>query len=141
RRAPRLGGVSGEYRMLRGSRRAGVFALVVAGSVAAPRPAAAFGHLWEISEVYSNADGTLQFVEFVSDVTNENLLSLMFLRSVENAQEFHFPSNLPGNTLNRHFLAATAAFAAQPGAVTPDYVIPDGFIRIQGDTLSFRSEG
>lgn len=111
-----------------------------ATALAAPRPANAFGHLWEIGEVFSNADGTVQFIEMFSEFTGENTLSLTFLRSAGTAQEFHFPSNLVGDTANRHLLVATAAFAAQPGAVTPDFVVQDGFLRIAGDTLTFWSE-
>jgi|SRR5262245_35393963 len=125
--------------MRRGARLVAALALAVAAL--APRPAAAFGHLWDISEIYSNADGTVQFIEMASDVAGENSLSQLFLRSTGTGQEFHFPNDLAGSTMNRHLLVATAGFASQPGAVTPDYVMPDGFIRVQGDTLSFWSEG
>ena len=101
-----------------------------------PRPAAAFGHLWEFTELFSNADGSVQFIEMFTDTTNENGLSVIFIRSTATGEEFHFGTNLGGNTLNRHLLIATAAFAAQPGAVTPDYVMPDGFLRTAGDTLT-----
>ena len=127
--------------MRRGIRLVVALAVVVVGLGFAPRPASAFGHLWDISEIYSNADGGVQFIEMFSDTSSgENLLSLMFLRSAGSVQEFHFPTDLAGSTLNRHLLVATAGFASQPGAVTPNYVMPNGFIRIQGDTLSFWSE-
>ena len=126
--------------MRRGIRWVAALAVVVAGLGAAPRPASAFGHLWDISEIYSNADGGVQFIEMFSDTSSENGLSLMFLRSAGSVQEFHFPTDLAGSTVNRHLLVATAGFASQPGAVTPDYVMPNGFIRIQGDTLSFWNE-
>jgi hypothetical protein len=32
---------------------------------------------------------------------------------------------------------ATTAFAALPGAPTPDYVLPDGFLPIGGGTLGY----
>src|SRR5512145_792764 len=111
--------------------------VAIAASGVAPRSAAAFGHLWEFTELYSNADGTVQFIEMFSEVANENGLSATFLRSAANAQEFHFASNVVGSTAGRHLLIATAAFAAQPGAVTPDYVLPDAFFRVSGDTLTF----
>jgi serralysin len=117
------------------------FAVAVALAALAPRPAAAFGHLWEFTELYSNSDGCVQFIEMFSDTTQENTLSIMFIRSTNGAQDFHFGSNLAGNTLNRHILIATAAFAAQPGAVTPDYIMPDGFLRPGGDTLTLWNEG
>lgn len=104
------------------------------------RPAQAFGHLWEFTEVFSNADGSVQFIELFSDVANENTLSATFIRSESNAQQFHFPGNVVGSTVNRHVLVATAAFAAEPGAVAPDFVMPTAFLRISGDTLGFWNE-
>ena len=115
--------------------------VAVAGTNVAPQRAEAFGHLWEFSEVFSNADGSIQFIEMFSDATNENALSATFLRSAGSAQEFHFPGNVVGDTLDRHLLVATAGFASLPGAVAPDFVMPDSFIRISGDTLTFWSEG
>ena len=115
-------------------------AFAVALAALAPRPAAAFGHLWEFTELYSNADGTVQFIEMHSDTSNENLLGIMFIRSTNGGQEFHFPTNLAGDTMNRRILIATSAFAAQPGAVTPDYIMPDGFLRPGGDKLTLWSE-
>lgn len=118
---------------------AALLAVVVAG--AAPRSAAAFGHLWEITEVYSNADGSVQFIELFSEAPAETFVTGTFLRSEGNARNFDFPSDLAGSTLNRHLLVATAGFAALPGAVAPDYVMPDAFFRTSGDTLSFWSDG
>lgn len=118
---------------------AALAAALVAG--AAPRRAAAFGHLWEITELYSNADGSVQFIELFSESPNEPFVTGTFLRSAGNAVNFDFPTDLSGSTLNRHLLVATAGFAAQPGAVTPDYVMPDGFIRTSGDTIGFWTDG
>src|SRR5262245_66392778 len=105
---------------------AAALALLVIGVVAgaAPRRAGAFGHLWEITELYSNADGSVQFIELFSEYPSEPLVTGTFLRSAGNATNFDFPTDLSGSTLNRHLLVATAGFAAQPGAVTPDYVMP-----------------
>lgn len=103
----------------------------------APKAAAGFGHEWKITEVYSNSSGSVQYIEMFVNSSGENLLSFMFLESVGSARFFNFPSNLSGSTQNRHLLVATAALASQPGAVTPDYVMPDNFIRIGGDTLGF----
>lgn len=115
-------------------------ALVAALAVLAPRPAAAFGHLWEFTEIFSNADGTVQFIEMHSDTLNENGLSSMFIRSTGTGREYHFATDLGGSTMGRRLLIATAAFAAQPGAVTPDYIMPDGFLRTTSDTLALWNE-
>jgi serralysin len=124
--------------MRRGIRLAAVSAVALAAL--APRSATAFGHLWEFGELYSNADGTVQFIELVSDVSGENGLSIMFIRSTNGGVDYHFSMNVVGDTMNKHVLIATAAFASQPGAVTPDYILPDGFLRSGGDTLSLWNE-
>jgi hypothetical protein len=64
----------------------------------------------------------------------------MFIRSNGTGSEFHFATDLTGNTTGRRLLIATAAFAAQPGAVTPDYLMPDGFLRLTSDTLALWNE-
>src|SRR5262249_2222180 len=43
------------------------------------------------------------------------------------SHSFTFPSDLPGDSANRHFLIATQAFA-NLGVVAPDYVLPSGFL-------------
>ena len=116
------------------------FLAVVALGVA-PQRAEAFGHLWEISEIYSNADGSVQFIELFTERSAETLVTGTFLRSAGSAQDFDFPTDLTGSTQGRQLLVATAAFAAQPGAVTPDYVMPDAFVHTSGDTISFWSDG
>jgi hypothetical protein len=115
--------------------------LALVGSGAVPRRAGAFAHLWEITEVFSNADGTVQFIEFFTDAAAETQLTATFLRSQGNDRVFDFPTNLTSSTSNHRLLVATAGFAARPGAVAPDYVMPDGFIRTSGDTISFYSDG
>ena len=98
------------------------------------RALAAF-HLWDINEVYTNADGTIQFIEFTTVFTGENFL--MGERFTSNSSQFIFPNDLVGSTANKKFLIATFGFAALPGAVTPDYVMPDNFIAVTGgDTLT-----
>src|SRR4030095_10128171 len=55
-----------------------------------------------------------------------------------NRDVFVFPNNLPSqNTFHTWVLIATPAFAALPGAPTPDYVIPPGFFDPAGDELRY----
>jgi hypothetical protein len=92
-------------------------------------PAQAFFHEWDIKEVYSNADGSIQYVELYN-------LSAPFETVAEGAQivansdgvsrTFTFHGNLSGSTTNKHLLIATPGFASLPGAVTPDYILPCG---------------
>ena len=101
-------------------------------------PAQALFHTWVIAEIYSNADGTVQFIEFHEQegLDIQNLLSVGTLSS--DSMVFPFLTNLPSFvTANKDFLVGTAAYAASPGAVAPDYVIPDQFFSVSGDTISF----
>src|SRR5262245_65583089 len=52
--------------------RAWLLALVLA--IAPSGPAAAFAHLWDFVEIYSNADGSVQFVEMFTTARSETLL-------------------------------------------------------------------
>ena len=99
-------------------------------------------HKWLISEIYSNADGTIQFVELVDDGDDQGHMMAGTTMST-NETNFVFPTNLPGglSTAGRRILIATAAFAALPGAPTPDYTIPDNFLRIFGSTLVLSGSG
>jgi hypothetical protein len=115
--------------------------LVFAVASGAPPRAGAFAHLWEITELYSNADGSVQFIELHSEAPAETALAETFLRSQASAGELHFPTNLSGSTQDRHLLVATATFAAQPGAVAPDFLMPDSFFEPSGDTIGFWTEG
>lgn len=96
-------------------------------------------HKWEIAEVFSSADETVQFIELVNADKDEHNLSGISI-STASGSFFAFPSNLPSSaTENRRVLLATAAFAAIPGAPTPDYIIPAGFLDRTGDTLTYTS--
>ncbi len=95
----------------------------------------AFGvaHTWDVNELYSNADGTIQFVELqeANNFPNETEVNGQPMRSL----------NFPGHTLglltpispptsSKFLLGGTAAFAAMPGSPPLDFTIPDGFLRL-----------
>ncbi|HEV8503003.1 MAG TPA: hypothetical protein VGR63_15640 [Casimicrobiaceae bacterium] len=103
-------------------------------------------HLWQISEVYSNASGTVQYIEFATTAAGEEFLTghaitvktaaSMYTPSMQTS--FTFPSDLPGDSANRHFLVATQGFASL-GIVTPDYVVPNGFLLLPAATINYAS--
>jgi hypothetical protein len=118
-----------------------LLALTVAVCVA---PAQAAFHLFRIDQVYSNADGTVQYV-VMREVTGSdgegfwqgNLLTTTGAAS--GPQQFQFPTNLPSqSTASRSVLIATSGFAAL-GLVAPDYTIPDHFLPTAGGTLNYAS--
>ncbi len=93
-------------------------------------------HLWKIDQVFSSPDGKAQFIELSDPANGENHLAGHFISSNEN--KFTFPADLPTDaTANHHFLIGTASYAALPGAVTPDYIIPDNFFNPQGDSFDY----
>jgi serralysin len=99
-------------------------------------PAYATFHLWKFDEVFSNADGSVQFIEMMDASNGENLVGGKQLKSSTNT--FTVPTNLPSSTTaNHHMLFATAGFGALGGGVTPDYVIPAHFFNTAGDTLNW----
>ncbi len=103
-------------------------------------PALAGSHLWRINEVFSNADGTIQFIEMKECCGSPNEIALVgrWVLSDTTGNQFDFPANLaPGTTANKHLLFATAGFAALPGAPTPDFVIADNFFDLNQDQLTY----
>lgn len=107
-----------------------------------PIAATAGIHTWDVREVFSNADGTIQFVElweaagtaFETGVGNGTVSS-----STHTFVMTEGAVAVP--TTNKFFLLGTAAYAALPGAPQPDATIPAGFVPFffnpAGDTVSF----
>jgi len=112
-------------------------ALGVWGACAAPGLAAS--HLWRFNEIYSNADGTIQFIEMKEccGATSEWALNGKWILAVNANNQFNFDENLTGDTAFKHLLLATAGFAALPGVPEPDFIMPDGFLPFEGDTLEY----
>lgn len=120
-------------------------ALTLAAALAAPAAHATF-HTFQIQEIFSNADGTVQYMVLHESIgaNGENFLSDHSLTATQGmtTQTYIFPVDLPGgmcdfyscmggSTANSHVLIATAGFAAL-GLVKPDYIIPNGFIPLSG---------
>lgn len=111
-------------------------ALLAALVVLLPAQAALAGHhRWDFSEVFSNEDGTVQFVELFSANSGEAALNGWTITSTSGT--FTFVGNLPADTANTWVLVGTAAYALAEGAVAPDYVLPDAFFDPAGDTLNY----
>jgi hypothetical protein len=89
-------------------------------------------HLWHVKEVFTNADGSVQFIELFNSNPGEQFVINHPLRSNSDGviKTFTIPSSLPNSpsTTNTHMLIATPAFASLPGAVTPDYTLPAGLV-------------
>jgi len=105
------------------------FMVVVAMVLGANGGVGASFHLWQLSELYSNADGTVQFVELTTVFGGQQFVMGHTITSTTGGttQSFTLNANLSGDSAGRTFLIGTAAVAALSG-VTPDYVVPDGFL-------------
>jgi hypothetical protein len=108
--------------------------------LAAPAALAMF-HLFQIEQLYSNADGSVQFIVLHQSggPNGENFWAGQTLTSTRAgaSKSLMFPGNLPSTaTSGRRVLIATSGFAAL-GIVTPDYEIPNGFLPTDGGTLNY----
>lgn len=102
-------------------------------------PVNAASHQWRFNEIFSNEDGTVQFIEMKEccGFTSETTLIGKWILTVDAATHFDFPQDLTGNTANKYLLLATQGFVDLPGAPTPDFIIPDNFIPTGDDTLEY----
>ena len=114
-------------------------------------PACASYHTYVIDELYSNADGTVQYVVLHESLgmNGQNLLAGHTLTATHAGQKktYSFVRDLPGEmcgyyncmpspTAGTRVLIGTDGFAAL-GLVTPDYVVPNGFLPIDGGTVDY----
>lgn len=86
-------------------------------------------HLWQIDEIYSNANGTVQYVELSTSASGQQFVGgfQLIASQAGSTHSFTFPFDLPGDSRNRKFLIGTQGFA-DLGIVTPDYVVANGFL-------------
>src|SRR5262245_66348915 len=108
-----------------------VAALTVCAAGAVPAaPALATFHLWRFQEIFTNADGTVEFIEMVCPTgpgtSNEFFVNGQSLTAKSDAAAvvpFSLNHNLTGqtSTSGQTFLFATAGYAALTGAVAADF--------------------
>ncbi len=106
--------------------------------------AMAGGHTWRVNELFSTADGTIQFIELKECCGMNAEIAVGGHDVSSNANSYFFPGNLaccvayPNCcTAGKNVLLATAGFAALIGAPTPDNIIPAGFFSVAGDTITY----
>ena len=101
--------------------------------------AAAASHLWRFSEFYSSPDRSVQFIEMqeIGGSNNETNISEHWYATNGYNQDHSelLGSDLPFGTANKKFLVGSESYAALPGVPAPDYVLPDGFLDPDGDTV------
>ena len=69
-------------------------------SFAVAAPVIAASHSWDIVEVFSNSDGTIQFIELreCCGMPNENFLLNLTVTSTATGKQLVFTENLPPNS-------------------------------------------
>jgi len=120
-------------------------------------------HLYTINELYSNADGSIQFIEMAVDSQDDEGFWAGHSISVTPvgttpppvvdpfdpyntgpvapqggaSHSYTFPRDLPSEaTANTKVLIATQGFA-NLGIVSPDFIIPSGFLFTNGGTVNY----
>ena len=99
-------------------------------------------HTWDVREVFSNASGTIQYVELIERQLTGGAEINVGTSSLTSAAKSHSWTNgqVAPPTATRSYLIASASFAALPNAPTPDVIIPVGkmpFFNPAGDTITF----
>ncbi|HEY3179657.1 MAG TPA: sialidase family protein [Casimicrobiaceae bacterium] len=94
-----------------------------------------------IDEVYSNADGSVQYVVLreAQGVNGGNLLAGRTLTATHAgvSKAFMFPTDLPtATTANQRVLIGSNGFAAL-SPIAPDYQMPDRFLPTDGGTVTY----
>lgn len=100
-------------------------------------PARAGHHSWDFTEIFSNASGSVQFIEMFCPANGEGGLGPWTITI--GANTFTFVTNLPSTTANTWILIGTTAFSGLFGAPPVDYVLPASFFPTGGGTLTYAS--
>ncbi|MCH7798260.1 MAG: hypothetical protein IID28_07410 [Planctomycetes bacterium] len=95
-------------------------------------------HTWRVTELFSNSDRTVQFIELGECCGFPDETALLNKPVSSNTNVFILPANLPaGSTANAHILLGTAAYAALPGAPAPDHIISQEFFDLVADQIDY----
>jgi serralysin len=108
-------------------------------SLAGVQTAHACAHQWRFNELFTNSSGSVQFIEMQEccGFTAEWFTGSKWILARHVNHKFTFSHNMSGNTSHRYLLLGTQTFANIPGAPAPDFIIPDGFLPVGGDTLEW----
>ena len=128
-----------------GGRLTSRLAVITVAVAFAATAAHAGAHSWRVSEAFSNADGSIWFVELweYAAGTAEPGIGGANIVSVNTANFVDITNNVAGNTANRFVLFGNAAFAALPGAPTPDQIVAGNafFSFAAGERLRYTFSG
>lgn len=94
------------------------------------------GHTWRVKEFFSNADGTIQYVEVWESNGGAGETGTVNHNVTSNSNSFRIPSNVLAPASFKSLLFATQGFA-DLNVVTPDYIIVDNFFSVTADTIGY----
>lgn len=79
-------------------------AFTLAAAILFAQSANATFHLWQIAEIYSNADGTVQYIELTTSASGQQFVGGHQVTASQNgaSRSFTLPTNLPGDTSNHN---------------------------------------
>jgi hypothetical protein len=136
-----------------------IFAVAMA-AFASWSVAAAATFTWAIADVYSNADGSVQYIQLIETSGQDGLNALTGLTIVSGEvlptgtifKTFTFDHDLPSaSTANKSILIATPGYTAlsvivPPGTLprplaAPDYIMPARFLPTDMGSLTFNAAG
>jgi hypothetical protein len=121
---------TGVFRSSQRFSRAGMLRLCVGAAILfGLNVARASFHVWAVTELYTTADGSVQFIKLTNNssvFTTESFLGGHVITCTGPpgiTNTFTFPTNLPAvSTANKTFVIGTSNLATVPGGVIPDYV-------------------
>lgn len=119
-----------------------LMAMLAAGMLTPASITLAGAHTWDVVEVFSTPDGTIQFIELQEQngTNGEWHIGGLHVRATPGGGDFTFPANITPDTANKRILLATQAFADLPNAPTPDHIIPANFFNpANGYTFSYHT--
>ena len=106
-------------------------------------PAVAGIHTWDVREVFSNADGSIQFVELFDAGAGGTEVGVGNGTLTSNAETYGWANGPVAQPTNgKSYLIATQSFADLSGAPAPDVILPLAnipFFNTAGDTVGFSS--
>jgi len=118
--------------------------LAAALFAASSSPVIAGAHTWVVNEVFSNADGTIQFVEILESAGGSGEIGIGGAFIVSNTRSYDIPSNVASPTTSKTVLFGTPAFCALfnqlPGSPTCDFIFPVAqvpFLSTTADNLRY----
>jgi hypothetical protein len=139
----RTGAFETDIRRIQNMRqlRALVSVSAACGALWVSAPALAGAHTWVVNELFSNEDGSIQFIELWEAAGGPGEIFLGGLHVMtDSGSDFQFPpGTLAPPTTNKHILLATQSFADLPGAPTPNHIIPPNFFDPTGDIVSYHT--